>query len=88
MVDEIVEPADPPAIILKYLDDDLLAASNATKLNRKEIKYVSKGILESLKTLHEEGYVHTGKQYMQPLYTVSGFSHKRYLQTSNWIISW
>jgi serine/threonine protein kinase len=60
LIDEIVEPADPPAIVLKHLETNLLAASNSKKLTGREIKYVSKGVLEALKVLHEDGYVHTG----------------------------
>ncbi|QVM12546.1 hypothetical protein D8B26_007169 [Coccidioides posadasii str. Silveira] len=59
LIDEIVEPADLPAIVLKHLEDDLLTALNA-KLSRREIKYASKRVLEALKVLHEDGYVHTG----------------------------
>ncbi|KKZ61726.1 hypothetical protein EMCG_03755 [[Emmonsia] crescens] len=59
LIDEIVHPADPPAIVLKYLDDDLLNASNTKKLNPREIRYVSQRILEALQVLHEDGYVHT-----------------------------
>ncbi|KMU88548.1 hypothetical protein CIHG_06348 [Coccidioides immitis H538.4] len=59
LIDEIVEPADLPAIVLKHLEDDLLTASNAKKLSRREIKYASKRVLEALKVLHEDGYVHT-----------------------------
>lgn len=60
LVDEILEPADPPAIVLRHLEDDLLDATNATKLNRMEVRYVSKRVLEALKVLHKDGYVHTG----------------------------
>jgi hypothetical protein len=62
MVDEIKEPLEPTTIVLKYLDDDLRHASDTKKLNRKELKYVSKRILEALSTLHEDGFVHTGKR--------------------------
>lgn len=61
LLDEIGEPRDPPTIVLKYLEDPLLNASIKKTLNRKEVKYVSKRILEVLKVLHEVGYVHTGK---------------------------
>jgi serine/threonine protein kinase len=63
LIDEIVEPADPPAIVLKYLENDLLSASNAKRLSGREIRYVSKRVLETLKVLHEDGYVHTGRDY-------------------------
>lgn len=60
MLDEIVEPADPPAIVLKHLDDDLMHASFKKRLSRLEVKYVAKRVLEALKVLHQDGFVHTG----------------------------
>ena len=60
LLDEIEEPAEPPAIILKYLDDDVTRASRKQRLTRQEIKYVAKNVLEALQVLHEDGYVHTG----------------------------
>ncbi|KAJ9192486.1 hypothetical protein DTO164E3_8315 [Paecilomyces variotii] len=59
LVDEITEPLSPPAIVLKHLEDDLWAASGSKKLSGREIRYVSKRILEALKVLHDDGYVHT-----------------------------
>ncbi|MCJ1255284.1 hypothetical protein MMC24_003100 [Lignoscripta atroalba] len=59
LIDEIEELSDPPTIVLKYLDDDLLNASINRTLNRRELKYVSRRILEALKVLHEDGYAHT-----------------------------
>ncbi|OJJ71915.1 hypothetical protein ASPBRDRAFT_196048 [Aspergillus brasiliensis CBS 101740] len=56
---EIHDPAEPPAIVLKYLDDDVTRASRKERLTRQEIKYVAKNVLEALQVLHEEGYVHT-----------------------------
>ena len=63
IIDEIRDPAEPLAIALKHLDDDLYDASKQKMLNRRELKYVSKWILEALKALHQEGFVHTGKYY-------------------------
>ncbi len=60
LLDEIEDPVEPPAIILKYLDDDLSAASKKKRLTRPEIKYVARNILEALQVLHEDGYVQTG----------------------------
>jgi serine/threonine protein kinase len=60
LIDEIEEPLQPPTIALQFLDDGLLNAS-IKRLNRKEIKYVSRCILEALATLHEDSFVHTGK---------------------------
>ena len=51
---------DPPSLILKFLDDNLLNASNAKKLERADIKYVAQNLLRALETLHSRGYVHTG----------------------------
>jgi serine/threonine protein kinase len=61
LIDEIKEPSEPITIVLKYLDDNLQNASNKRTLSRKELKYVSKRILEALSTLHEDGFMHTGK---------------------------
>jgi serine/threonine protein kinase len=60
LVDEIEEPYSPVTIALRYLESDLLAASISKTLNRKELKHASRYILEALKTLHEDGYVHAG----------------------------
>jgi hypothetical protein len=38
LIDEIVEPLAPPAIVLKHLEDDLLTASGAKKLTKKRPK--------------------------------------------------
>jgi serine/threonine protein kinase len=61
LLDEIEEPRDPLTIVLKYFKDPLLNLSIKKTLNRKGVKFVSKRILEALKVLHEDGYVHTGK---------------------------
>jgi serine/threonine protein kinase len=60
LLDEIVDPPDPPAIVLRHLDDSLLNASASRKLASSEVKYVARRIPEALKLLHEEGFVHTG----------------------------
>lgn len=60
LVDEIKEPSEPVTIVLKHLDDDLLNASMKKDLTRREIKYVSRRVLEALRVLHEDCYVHTG----------------------------
>lgn len=62
LLDQIEEPSDPPTIVLRDLEGHLLEASITKTLNRKELKYVSRRILEALKVLHEDGYVHTGKR--------------------------
>ncbi|RMZ78548.1 hypothetical protein DV737_g3824, partial [Chaetothyriales sp. CBS 132003] len=56
---EIDEPEDPPFIVLKYLDSDLRTESDRQRLSRPEIKEVAKCVLEALRTLHQDGMVHT-----------------------------
>ncbi|KAF2272540.1 STE/STE20 protein kinase [Westerdykella ornata] len=58
-IDEIQELSYPPTVVLKYLDDHLLNASVKKALTRKEVKYVSRRVLEALALLHEDDYVHT-----------------------------
>ncbi len=60
LIDEIQDPAEPTTIVLRHLESDLLEASVQQPLNRTEIKYVLKRILEALSVMHEDGYVHTG----------------------------
>jgi serine/threonine protein kinase len=71
MVDEIDEPSVSPIIALRYLDSDLLAASIERKLNREELKYVTRNLLLALNTLHEKGYIHSGT-YGQCIYYPRG----------------
>ncbi|KAI0376861.1 STE/STE20 protein kinase [Hypomontagnella monticulosa] len=59
LIDEVQDPAEPTTIVLRHLDDDLLQAAVNKTLNRKEIQYVSRRVLEALSVLHENGYVHT-----------------------------
>ena len=66
LIDEIEDPSDPPALVLKHLDDDLLNASAAQRLTRFEIKHVAKSTLEALRVLHVDSYVHTGMVLTQP----------------------
>lgn len=63
LLDEVEDPPDPPTLILKYLDDDILHASNTKRLTRPEVKYVAERVLEALKVLHGDGFVHTGKLF-------------------------
>lgn len=67
LIDEIEDPSDLPALVLKHLDDDLLNASASQRLTRLEIKHVAKNTLEALRVLHEDGFVHTGMMSAQPL---------------------
>jgi hypothetical protein len=60
LIDEIEKPSAPVTIALKHLQADLLHASVARTLDRREFKYVSRCVLEALKTLHEDGFVYAG----------------------------
>jgi hypothetical protein len=60
LIDEIEEPFSQMTIALRYLESDLLSTSVTKALNRKELKHVSRCILEAFKTFHRVGHVHTG----------------------------
>lgn len=60
LVDEILEPIEPPGIVLQHLDNDLLTTSTSKTLNRSEIKHVAQVVLKALTIIHDDGYVHTG----------------------------
>ncbi|CAD6443841.1 0de4f0dd-a22d-4b7f-aa87-5fbb38e7203a [Sclerotinia trifoliorum] len=59
LIDEIIEPADPPSIVLRYLDNDLLSESYKKTLTRSELKFVARRVLQALQVLHHDGFVHT-----------------------------
>ncbi|KAF7953383.1 uncharacterized protein EAE97_000782 [Botrytis byssoidea] len=59
LIDEIVDPIDPPTIVLKHLDDDLMTETYKKRLTKPELKFVARRVLEALQVLHEDGYVHT-----------------------------
>jgi serine/threonine protein kinase len=60
LVDEVETTHSPPSLILRYLDVDILQASNIQRLTRLEVKYVARKVLKALAILHAEGFVHTG----------------------------
>lgn len=57
LVDEAV---NQPAVVLEYLDEDLLSFSSKRKLERSEVKAIGKKVLQAIYFMHEAGYVHTG----------------------------
>ncbi|OBT48961.1 hypothetical protein VE00_00642 [Pseudogymnoascus sp. WSF 3629] len=59
LLDEAEATHSPPSLILRYLDVDILQASNTQRLTRLEVKYVARRVLKALATLHVEGFVHT-----------------------------
>jgi serine/threonine protein kinase len=60
LIDEIEDPLDPPALVLKHLDDGLFNAAAVKRLTGAEIKQVAKKVLEALSVIREDGYVHAG----------------------------
>jgi serine/threonine protein kinase len=61
LLDE-VEPDTPAhALVMRWLDNDLLDVTRRRLLASSEVKFVAKGVLEALQALHADGYVHTGE---------------------------
>ena len=52
---------NPPSLVLKYLDDNLLRISGQKRLQGSDLKLVARNLLQALAALHENGFVHTGK---------------------------
>jgi hypothetical protein len=57
LLDKNTEPSEPTTMVLRYLESHLLRASIKRTPNRKELKYVSRRVLEALQVVHREGYV-------------------------------
>ncbi|KAK4232764.1 kinase-like domain-containing protein [Achaetomium macrosporum] len=58
LLDEIVEPPEPTTIVLRHLESHLWQASGEKTLNRKELKYVPRRVLEALQVMHGDGFFH------------------------------
>ncbi|KAK3178844.1 hypothetical protein OEA41_000981 [Lepraria neglecta] len=50
---------DPPSLVLKFLDENLLKVSGQKRLEGSDLKLVARNLLEALAALHENGFVHT-----------------------------
>lgn len=61
LLDEVDPGTASHALVMRWLDDDLLNVTRRRQLASSEVKYVAKGVLEALQALHADGYVHTGK---------------------------
>lgn len=60
LIDKVLDgSSDPTTLILQYLDDDILHASNSQRLTHPEVKYIAQRVLKALLILHDEGFVHT-----------------------------
>lgn len=60
LIEEVEDANSPPTLILKYLNDDVLNASNKQPLTHFEVVSVARKMLEALAVLHDEGFVRTG----------------------------
>lgn len=65
LLDEVDPDTALHALVMRWLDSDLLDVTQTRRLASTEVKLVTKGVLEALQTLHAEGYVHTGKRTHQ-----------------------
>jgi serine/threonine protein kinase len=61
LLDEVDPDTESHALVMRWLDGDLLDATKDRQLSSPEVKLVAKGVLEALKVLHADGFVHTGK---------------------------
>lgn len=61
LLDEVDPDIPSHALVMRWLDDDLLNVTRRRQLASSEVKFVAKGVLEALQALHADGYVHTGK---------------------------
>ncbi len=57
MIDNV---EDPPSLVLKYLDDNVLDVCSRKRLEGTDVKLVARTVLEGLAALHANGFVHTG----------------------------
>jgi serine/threonine protein kinase len=61
LLDEVNPDTESHALVMRWLDGDLLDATKDRQLSSPEVKLVAKGVLEALKVLHADGFVHTGE---------------------------
>jgi len=61
LLDEIDADTKSHTLAMKWLDGDLLDATKHRQLASSEVKLVAKSVLEALRVLHAEGFVHTGE---------------------------
>jgi serine/threonine protein kinase len=66
LVDEIQEPQEPPGIVLKHYDCHVGEVANKKGFSPREIRNVSRRVLEALRALHENGFVHSGSSRSVP----------------------
>ena len=55
---------DPPSLVLKFLDENLLKVSGQKRLEGSDFKLVARNLLEALAALHAKGFVHTGRYFI------------------------
>jgi protein kinase len=59
----IIPDSEPggPMMVLEAFTDSLWEARNARRFTKEEVKWIMKGILLGIFTVHMKGLVHTGK---------------------------
>ena len=62
LLDEVDPDMPSHALILRWLDTDLLDATEDKGLESSDVKLVAKGVLEALQMLHADGLIYTGKR--------------------------
>lgn len=67
LIDEVEEPGDPPALVLKYYDCHVGEVTKEVGLSPREARFVARSVLEGLAVLHENGYVHSGPFIESPI---------------------
>jgi len=61
LLDEIDAGTESHTLVMRWLDGDLLNATKDKQLASSEVKLVAKSVLEALRALHAEGFIHTGE---------------------------
>lgn len=60
LIDEIHEPREPPAIVLKHYDCHVGEVADTKGLGPREMRHVVRRVLEARRVLQENGFIHTG----------------------------
>ncbi|KJX93686.1 serine/threonine protein kinase [Zymoseptoria brevis] len=59
LLDHVEDESGNLILILKFLAEDALHTLGDRQFTRAEVKYIGRSVLEALKTLHADGFVHT-----------------------------
>lgn len=59
-IDEIDPGKSSYALVLKHFDEELSEVIDHRRLAKRELKLVAKNVLEALRDLHADGWIHAG----------------------------